>query len=140
MSIGICGTVALTLSIGSHHLSEDHKPSNISNYNEVNPGISAECEVTPNVDFEAGAFKNSVNRTSVHAGIILKSNWKNDWKIATNIGLVSGSSDRYPVLLFVRPFIQYKNARVGYIPKIDVDAGTGTDAVITFEYSYEFAR
>lgn len=118
----ICSTIALTLSLASLHLTHDYQ----SEYNEVNPGISIECD-----QYSAGYFKNSLSKDSYHAGFIFKKTVNSQITIGTNLGVVTGyQSDPVP---FIRPFIQYENIRLGYIPR---STNFGSEEVITLEYSF----
>lgn len=135
MTIGIIGALTLTVSLGSHHLSEDHKPSNMDSYNENNFGLSIEYEIKNGFDFEAGFYKNSINRTSLHTGLIAKTHLEGNWNAGVNFGIVTGYNTGPFILPFVHPYIQYRSIRIGYIPDSNV-----SEAVITFGYSYTFGK
>ena len=133
MAIGIIGALTLTISHGTHHLAEDYKPSKMDSYNENNFGLSIEYETENGFDFEAGFYKNSINRTSLHTGIIVKTHSEGNWNAGVNLGIVTGYNT--PVLPYVHPYIQYRSIRVGYVPPSDI-----SDDVITFGYSYAFGK
>lgn len=117
-----CNELDITISIGSKHLTTDYN----NNYNETNPGVSFECDY-----YAVGVYANSLYRTSYHAGFILKKAILNGVTLGTNIGWVSGYTPR--LILFARPFIQYKHVRIGFIPQVP---STKTEAVLTFELSF----
>lgn len=118
----ICTALAITLSLASVHLTHNYN----DDYNEINPGITIECD-----QYSVGVFKNSYNKDSVHAGLIFKHG--TDIIIGTNVGVVSGYQSN--VVPFVRPFIQYNGVRVGYIPAAPQFKSEST---ITLEYSITF--
>lgn len=133
--MSLCTAIVLTLSVTSYYLSDDFIPTDLDRYNPINPGLSLECELNPIVQVEAGGYVNSINSFSVHTGIILKKDLNKDWRIGTNIGVVSGYETDTVVVPFVRPFVQYKILRVGFIPRYRLNDTDGSDAVITFELS-----
>lgn len=122
--MGICTTIALTFALSSMHLTHNYN----TDYNEVNPGVSIECN-----QYAAGVFQNSLNKTSVHAGMIFKHNIANNLLIGSNVGMVTGYQDN--AVPFVRPFVQYRSLRLGYIPESEEFKSEST---ITVEYSISF--
>jgi len=135
--MSLCTAIALTLSVASHHLSDDFIPTDIDKYNEINPGLSVECSLNSIIRLEAGGYVNSIHNFSFHTGIILKKDLNKDWRIGTNIGIVSGYEVDAAVVPFVRPFVQYKLVRVGFIPRFRINDSDGSDAVITLELSHD---
>jgi len=98
-------TCLLVIAIGSLHLSNDYG----SDYNQFNPGITIQCN---KLDF--GFYKNSYGELSIHGGVIFEKKLTPTINIGTNIGLVSGYAEN--PIPYLRPYIDYKNFRVGYIP------------------------
>jgi hypothetical protein len=121
----------LSLSIASYHITNDYMPDNIVSYNQNNLGLSFEHKLNDNIYIALGLYDNSIYNTSYHAGILLVKQYDNI-EIGSNIGLVTGYTNK--AIPYARPYIQYKNVRFGYIPKID---SIRTEHVLTLEYIWE---
>jgi len=124
-----CDDTRVSISLASYHMTTTYKPDNIASYNQLNLGAAYECGITDNIYIEAGIYNNSLYKTSIHAGILLHTNYKG-YEVGTNIGIITGY--RNNAVPYARPYIQYSNFRLGFIPKIK---SLRTENTLTLEYA-----
>ena len=108
-------TDRLSITVGSYHATTDYLPANLTSYNQDNYGLAYEYNINDNL-------------YSFHAGVILVEQY-NDIEIGLNLGLVTGYYN--DPMIFARPYIQYENIRVGFIPQIE---SLKTENTFTFEF------
>jgi hypothetical protein len=132
-----CTSLLLGLHLVSYH--EDHKPYT----NNVNPGVYAECD-----GWTAGAFKNSLSRSSVYAGYTFRHEpfalslgvtsgyerregpcrpgYKNSKDNPCTVGLVDGK-----ILPMLTPSVVFGGARLWLVPK---HKGSSTAIHLSYEW------
>jgi hypothetical protein len=118
----ICSTLLLALSISSIHLTHHYEPV----YNEVNPGITLECN-----NIAVGVYRNSYSDLSSHIEYVNRFT-VSSFTFGTSTGLVTGYSPK--PIPFIRPFVEYNHIRLGFIPHI---SNLRSEATITIEYTHK---
>jgi hypothetical protein len=107
-------SLALGLNLGTYHLNRNR------DFQEINPGLYAQCEASPGIHGIIGAYYNSNRKLSLHAGRVFP--LENGF--ALNLELVTGY-DRAPILPLVA--LSWKHSPSGLrftlIPPVDKNTG-----------------
>ncbi len=111
--MGLCTSLALGVILSSYHFDRD------KGYNEVNPGVYANCD-----GYTAGVYYNSERRTSVIAGYTFSLG-----PVDVLAGVVTGYR-RGPALALL-PSVKVGHVRIGLIPPV-----AGVDGAVTLSLEF----
>jgi hypothetical protein len=131
MSAVLAAIVAVGLNLGSAH----SEPG----YNDTNPGVYA--VTASGVAF--GAYKNSVNRTSVWAGYRLESAPLGPFRAALLVGAVTGYGDNLfspMVSPSVSATVGAYTARLSYLPRHPTKQNSSDAVHLSVEFSFGGAK
>lgn len=135
------GDTWLNIHIGSLHSDAGFEADDTEEYfewNEVNPGLGYEWEATDNKSYRLGAYHNSVDETSVYAGLNLHTKYTSGIAVGVMLGFVNGYERHgMKVAGIVLPNVMFIYERVrlevGYIPAMN-----GYGSVTTFSTGIKF--
>jgi len=103
-----CTALAIGLHIGTYHFDRDR------GYNEVNPGIYAECD-----HYTAGVYRNSLRKTSAYAGYTFE-------RVLGPIDVTVGGVTGYPraaLMPLAVPSVKVGSARLSLLLPIEKGGG-----------------
>ena len=122
-------------------------------WNEGNPGLGLEYEITNNLSVNGGGYYNSHEKVSIYGGIKLHTSYDRVFAVGLGGGLVTGyeitQNVEGPVSAYIHPTISWipKNPYVGgrpfrfdvgYVPALDIGQEGEPTAVMTFSFALKF--
>ncbi|MEZ0262822.1 MAG: hypothetical protein ACAH80_17590 [Alphaproteobacteria bacterium] len=118
------GQLSAVFSVASHHFGwrqfNDH--GQMRTFNEFNPGVGLEYRLNGTFHVEAGAYKNSLYRTSVYASVAAETNGSKFLGAGIQAGVLTGYDTPAPVAAI--PYLRFGsrddkvNVKLNVIPPI----------------------
>ncbi|HYD17449.1 MAG TPA: hypothetical protein VEF76_03095 [Patescibacteria group bacterium] len=118
------GDVALLVSGASYHVGQrTYRDENGQSrkWNEFNPGLGLEVQLSRHFYLAAGGYKNSIHKPSLYAGIGAETDSRRRWGLGVQAGLITGYE--IPVVPSAIPYLRIgrqdkANVKINVIPPI----------------------
>ena len=121
------GDMWINVHFAAHHSVDkywDLESESWEQYNNVNPGLGLEYELSNNLSTKAGFYKNSINATTVYAGGNVHTAYGDGISVGLNFGLATGYEAEHGLMIVpvVMPNINFEygglRMEVGVLPGI----------------------
>jgi opacity protein-like surface antigen len=118
------GQLSAVFSVASHHFGwrQFYDNGEKRTFNEINPGVGLEYRINDTFHVEAGAYKNSLYRTSVYASVAAETKGSRFLGAGLQAGVLTGYDMKLPVAAI--PYLRFGsrddkvNVKLNIIPPI----------------------